>query len=132
MKIYVKLIIFGLLITRLQSYVLFETTQIDDEGRNDVTEPVVGSTFTHIGKIVKPSEIREPKTLQEIINFVGSEKLSNSDVIAPEPEGGEETLTYKELLRRLALWQLAQQQNYYEMQQAADSNKNIENDIRNI
>uniref|UniRef100_T1P9H7 Uncharacterized protein n=1 Tax=Musca domestica TaxID=7370 RepID=T1P9H7_MUSDO len=114
----------------LNCYVIVQTTHpqhIDNEGRRieavaeddefTTTTSTSSEAWSHIGKIVKPSEIKEPQNLQEIINFIGSNKLSNTEVMEPtNEEGGEDTVTYTQLMKIVALWQLAREQNFYEMQ----------------
>uniref|UniRef100_A0A1L8EBW8 Putative secreted protein n=1 Tax=Haematobia irritans TaxID=7368 RepID=A0A1L8EBW8_HAEIR len=125
--ILLKLIICGLLIVRLHCYPVIQNTHISEEGHKDVTESERSieqdSLTTNIARIIKPSEIREPSTLQEIINFVGRDKLNNIAVSNAEQrdDNSKETLTYTELLKHLALWQLAQEQHFYEMQTESSS-----------
>lgn len=117
----------------LHCYVIVQTTHpqhIDDEERrieavaeddeftnSPSSDSTSSEAWSHIGKIVKPSEIKEPENLQEIINFIGSNKLSNTEVMEPtNEEGGEDTVTYTQLMKIVAMWQLAREQNFYEMQ----------------
>ena len=111
-------------ISQSKAYVL-PTTQQDYNGYNsDLAE----NHLTELGiatpsllennnmiTVVKPSDIKLPSSLQEIVNYIGTDKLSHTAKL-PIEEENRHTLTYTELSKLLAFWQWAKEQNFYEMQ----------------
>ena len=110
-------------ISQSKAYVL-PTTQQD---YNDYNNDLAGNHLAELGvatpssldnniiTVVKPSEIKVPSSLQEIVNYIGSDKLSHTAEL-PIEEESRHTLTYTELSKLLAFWQWAKEQNFYEMQ----------------
>ncbi|KNC32270.1 hypothetical protein FF38_01822 [Lucilia cuprina] len=101
-----------------KAYVLHTTQEQDNDNNNELLEPegLTNSPSLYIDNRVKPADIREPDTLQEIVNYIGADKLSNTAVLPELSKDQRETLTYTELANLLAFWQWAKEQNFYEMQ----------------
>uniref|UniRef100_A0A1A9ZED5 Uncharacterized protein n=1 Tax=Glossina pallidipes TaxID=7398 RepID=A0A1A9ZED5_GLOPL len=99
-----------------EAYVLYDDFAVTSEplNANDVTD---GSPY--IGKIIKPSDIREPKTLQEIINYVDVKPKAEKAQVHINREDDEraddnrQAVSYNELIKYLSLWEWAKQQNFY-------------------
>ena len=88
------------------SHVIYTTTEISKE-KVEETENV------HITKLVHPSEIRVP-TIEELAPFVhNADATSERSPETPAPE--VKTLSYNELYKLLAMWQLENEKNFYEM-----------------
>uniref|UniRef100_A0A1B0B6C3 Uncharacterized protein n=1 Tax=Glossina palpalis gambiensis TaxID=67801 RepID=A0A1B0B6C3_9MUSC len=101
-----------------EAYVLYDDIAVTSEpfNANDVSDD-----SPHIGKIIKPSDIREPKTLQEIINYVDVKPKAGETQFHINREDDEraddnrQAVSYNELIKYLSLWEWAKQQNFYNM-----------------
>lgn len=98
---------------KCKAYVL-KTTQHHDSD-NNLTEVGITNPSIYIENRIPPAEIQEPKSLQEIVNYIGVEKLEKTSDM-PDLKENQQTLTYTELTKLLAFWQWAKEQNFYEMQ----------------
>uniref|UniRef100_A0A1A9VUE3 Uncharacterized protein n=1 Tax=Glossina austeni TaxID=7395 RepID=A0A1A9VUE3_GLOAU len=106
--------------TLTEAYVLYDDIVVTSEpliNANDVSDD-----SPYIGKIIKPSDIREPKTLQEIINYVDvkpkAEKAQAHTINREDDERADDNrqaVSYNELIKYLSLWEWAKQQNFYNM-----------------
>lgn len=112
-----------LFLVKCRAYVLTQTTN-EDLPDTGITHPPSNSLYID-NMLVKPQQIREPKNLQEIVNYIGADKFKAAEDITDLKDNNEQqTLTYTELSKLLAFWQWAKEQNFYEMQ---TETTNIEN-----